>query len=410
MVTARAAEPGGAHPPRRSGPAEAAAPDGALAWAVGRRAGECREAWARHAGRSGASAAPEPIRHVMLHRAIRWQGRSAATASVHALDGAVTRVSLACGRAAAVLSLAACGGGGESVSGRAPGLGEIRELTGLSAPVETPEAQQERSLDIFPRADALLLSTMHGETGDAEVPAFRLLTQCSGARCTATDPASGTVDRIELVNTPLRHGAATAIGSKHGITLVSEASGHTGADHASLGAWMEHSSFATQNERQTGEEGTVDVWYGITVGDFAAAAPVGSATWLGLMAGTPVSGDARGERLVGDVALIYAFPSGGDGSGPSLDAAIGGIANIDRGTAHTVETVLFSDLAVGADGTFARGQAGARIQGGFFGPNHAEAAGIFERSGIVGAFGARRQQPRGPVAAARSAGAPGRSR
>ena len=52
-------------------------------------------------------------------------------------------------------------------------LGEIRELTGLSAPVETPEAQPERSLDIFPRADSLILSTMHGETDNAEVPAFR---------------------------------------------------------------------------------------------------------------------------------------------------------------------------------------------------------------------------------------------
>jgi len=107
--------------------------------------------------------------------------------------------------------------------------------------------------------------------------------------------------------------------------------------------------------------------------------------------GTPVAGDARGERLVGDAVLTYDFPSQGDGSGPSLDAAFGGIRNIDRGTAHTVETVIFSDLAVAADGTFARGQSGARIQGGFHGPGHAEAAGIFEQSDIVGAFGAKRQ-------------------
>ncbi len=160
----------------------------------------------------------------------------------------------------AALSLAACGGGGDSVSGRAFTLGEIRDLTGLSAPTETAEAQLERSLDIFPRADSLSLSTMHGETGSAEVPSFRLLTQCSGARCTVTEPLTGAVDTIELANTPLRHGAATAIGSKHGITLLSESSIHTGADLASLGAWMEHGSFAIQNERQPGEEGTTDVW------------------------------------------------------------------------------------------------------------------------------------------------------
>ena len=298
----------------------------------------------------------------------------------------------ACGLAmAAILFLAACSGSG-SGSQPALGLDDIRELTGLSAPTETPEAVQARSLDIFPRADSLILSTMHGETGNAEIPTFRLLTECGGARCTLTDPLSGAVDPIELLNTPLRHGAATAMGSKHGITLVQESSVHTGADLASLGAWMEHSTFAIQSEGQTGEEGTVDVWYGIALGALAGFPPgpiAGTATWSGIMVGTPVSGDARGERLVGDAVLTYQFPT--QGSGHTLDAAFGGIKNIDRGTAHAVETVLFENVAVAEDGTFARGQSGARIQGGFYGPGHAEAAGIFEQSNIVGAFGARRQ-------------------
>ena len=285
--------------------------------------------------------------------------------------------------AAAVFSLAACGG--DSVSERALTVGEIRELTGLTAPTETPETQQERSLDIFPRADSLIMSTIHGETGNAEFPTFRHTTQCSGTQCTVTEPLSGAVDTIELVNTPLGHGAATAIGSKHGITLMSESSTHTGADLASLGAWMEHSSFAILNERQTGEEGTVDVWYGIGVGDLTDRPLTGSATWLGIMVGTPIAGDDRGDRLVGTAALNYDMAAGG------LDAGFSGIKNIDRGTAHSVETVIFSGLAVEPDGTFARGQSGARIQGGFYGPGHAEAAGIFEQSDIVGAFGARRQ-------------------
>ena len=287
--------------------------------------------------------------------------------------------------AAAVLSLAACGGSGDSASEGPLTSGEIRALTGLSAPTETPEAAQARGLDIFARADSLILSTMHGETGNAEVPAFRLLTQCGGSRCSVTEPLSGAVDTIELANTPLRHGAATAIGSKHGITLMSESSTHTGADLASLGAWMEHSSFAILNERQTGEEGTVDVWYGIGVGDLTDRPLTGSATWLGIMVGTPIAGDDRGDRLVGTAALNYDMAAGG------LDVAFGGIKNIDRGRAHSVETVIFSDLAVEPDGTFARGQSGTRIQGGFYGPGHAEAAGIFEQSDIVGAFGAKRQ-------------------
>ena len=290
----------------------------------------------------------------------------------------------ACGLAmAAVLSLAACGG--DSAPERALTTAEIRELTGLSAPVETAEAQQERSLDVFARADSLILSTMHGETGNAEIPTFRLLTQCSGTQCTVTEPLSGAVDTIELANTPLRQGAATAIGSKHGITLLSESSTHTGADLASLGAWLEHGSFAILNERQTSEEGTVDVWYGIAVGELTGTPPAGSATWLGIMVGTSVDGDAHGERLVGTAALNYDMAVGG------LDAAFSGIKNIDRGTAHDVETVIFSNLVVGPDGTFATGESGTRIQGGFYGTGHAEVAGIFEQSDIVGTFGATQQ-------------------
>ena len=291
--------------------------------------------------------------------------------------------------AAAPLFLAACVGSGEN--GPVSDLERIRQLTGLTAPTETPEAQQERGLDIFARSDSLILTTMHGETGSAEIPAFRLMTQCDGTMCTVTEPLSGTVDTIELANTPLRQGAPTAVGSKHGITLLSESSSHTGADLASLGAWLGHSSFAILNESQSGEEGTVDVWYGMTVGDLSETPPTGSATWLGIMVGTPVTGDARGERLVGDAALTYDFPSEGDGSGPSLDVAFGGIKNIDRGTAHTVETVSFENVEVSAEGTFGTGFVGSRIQGAFYGPDHAETAGIFEQQDIVGAFGAHRQ-------------------
>ena len=54
--------------------------------------------------------------------------------------------------------------------------------------------------------------------------------------------------------------------------------------------------------------------------------------------------------------------------------------------------MIFSDLETALDGTFANGPSGARIQGGFYGPGHAEAVGIFQQSDILGACGATRQQ------------------
>ena len=286
--------------------------------------------------------------------------------------------------AAAALSLAACGGGSESQP--ALGLDDIRELTGLTAPTETATAQQARQQDIVSRADSLVFSTVHTELVSAdETHTIRQLSECSGTECTLLDPTTGETETASLDTAGTGLGDAEAIGSAHGITLMSESGRQTDVDATSLGAWMEHGSFALHGVHATGEDFESDTLHAAVFGDLTGGPPTGSATWLGIMVGTPVAGDDRGDRLVGRATLNYDMAAGG------LDAAFSGIRNIDRGTTHGVETVIFSDLAVGPDGTFSRGQSGARIQGGFHGPGHAEAAGIFEQSDIVGAFGATRQ-------------------
>ena len=89
-----------------------------------------------------------------------------------------------------VLSLAACGGGGNSGSEPALGLADIRELTELSAPVETAAAQQAREQEIYARADSLIVSTIHIEKGlPDETPTYhRGVSECSGAECELLDP------------------------------------------------------------------------------------------------------------------------------------------------------------------------------------------------------------------------------
>ena len=287
---------------------------------------------------------------------------------------------------AAILSLAACGGGGDMNSRPALSPGDIRELTGLSAPVETAQAQQARQQEVYSRSDSLILSTMRVGVAYPDVTrTFREPAQCSGPRCELLDPTTGETSIISLDDIVSSIGDAEAIGSAHGVTLTSESVRHMGDDITSLGAWMEHGSFALNTQRGVDDDIEVDLVYTMAMGDLTDRPLTGSATWLGIMVGTPTAGEDEGDRLVGTAALNYDMAAGG------LDAAFSGITNIDRGTAHDFEVVLFSDLEVGSDGTFARGQSGARIQGGFYGPDHAEAAGIFEQFDIVGAFGAKRQ-------------------
>ncbi len=287
---------------------------------------------------------------------------------------------------AAMLSLAACGGNGGSGSQPTLGLDEIRERAGLSAPIETGPAQQARRQDILARADSLVVSTMHSELVLPEgTLSVRQLAECSGAECALLDPATGETDTANLDTAAVGPGDAEAIGSAHGITLTSESARHMGADLNSLGAWMEHGSFALNGLRVVGEDFESNILHAVALGDLTDRPLTGSATWVGIMVGTPVVGDDRGDRLVGTAALNYGMPTGG------LDVGFSGIRNIDRGTAHSTEAVLFTGLEVGPDGTFSRGQSGGRIEGGFYGPGHAEAGGIFEQSEIVGAFGAKRQ-------------------
>ena len=290
---------------------------------------------------------------------------------------------------AALLSLAACGGGGNLDSQPAPTLDDIRQLTGLSAPAETGAAQQERRPEIFSRADSLIISTMHVETVlPDETLASRLVTECSGPQCELLDPVSGETATTGLGAVASVPGDAETIGSAYGVTLMSEPRRHMGVEKTSLGAWMEHGAFMLDTDRAIGEEAETHTVYTIALGDLTARPLTGTATWLGIMVGTPTAGDGKGDRLVGTAALNYDMAAGG------LDAAFSGIRNIDRGRTHGIEAVIFSNIAVGPDGTFATGQSGTRIQGGFYGPDHAETAGIFEQSNIVGAFGATRQWER----------------
>ena len=179
-------------------------------------------------------------------------------------------------------------------------------------------------------------------------------------------------------------GSSQPVGSKHGITLVRSSGRHDGADLRAFGAWMRHSGFQVQSTRTTVEGVRVDFRRGLAGGDLTGAAPAGSATWRGLMVGTPATGRDRGDRLQGDARLTYRMAA------RTLDAAFTDIKNIDRLRDHTTASVRFDGVPVDAGGRFRAGLTGNRIQGGFYGPAHAEAAGVFEQSNIVGAFGARR--------------------
>ncbi len=223
---------------------------------------------------------------------------------------------------------------------------------------------------------------MYVETDDPEVPE-RASSDCSGTRCIFS--VAGYRVSVDLADLGFVSINAQAIGSKHDITLVSGKD----SDFKVFGAWMDHSYFSTQSQTETISDGNVSVTvvsrYGSAAGDLTGSMPSGSVMWQGVMVGMPVTGNGKGNLLQADALLEY------DMGASNLDATFSNIRNIDHLVPHSTRTIRFDDVSVSSGGTFRAGLTGNRIQGGFYGPNHIEAAGVFEQSNIAGAFGVKRQ-------------------
>lgn len=138
--------------------------------------------------------------------------------------------------------LAACASAPDDVE-------RIRDLTGLFPPTETGEAQSARVPNILSRVDSLALSTLRWETDNLELPRWHCKVQCVGAQCSIYSPQSGDSLTVSVADFAPSEGTSEAIGSRHGITLVSASGQAEGVELTSYGAWIEHRGSASIRRR-----------------------------------------------------------------------------------------------------------------------------------------------------------------
>ncbi len=280
---------------------------------------------------------------------------------------------------ASAIALTACGGGGGgSSSGQALSRPSVHDLTNSQKPAETAAAIGARAPGIVARADVLFASTMYGTTNIEGYPTFHAPSACAGFSCTWTEQRSGVELTVDESNISASTAGAKAVLTKNGITTL----GRSDNDYRTYGAWMSDSAFAVTSFTIRDGGSVARGRYGIAGGDLSGSRPTGTATWRGLMVGMTQGGNR--DRLQGDATLTYSL------SNTSLNAAFTDIVNIDRRKAHSVSSVGFNNVPVFEDGSFHSGTTGSRITGAFYGSAHGESAGVFEKSGIVGAFGARK--------------------
>ena len=302
-------------------------------------------------------------------------------------------LSWALATAGAMLFMVGCGGGGgaarqEQAAYKQPDAGQAIRLTGSTLPRENAANLGARAPGILGRADSIISSTVFGTTDNPLLPAVQATAACSGSSCSYTASILGNEFNygIDLGELSAPASDVAVVLTKAGITTVySGGDEEDEFDTRTYGAWMHHGAFAVGTVVGDITGTSVTVSAGLAGGDLTGSAPAANAVWRGIMVGAPQGGE---DILQGDAELTWTM---GDDGG-TLAAAFTGIVNLDGHAAHSVTSVSFDDVPVGRDGVYALGIAGNRIQGGFYGPGHAETAGVFEKSGIVGAYGAQKEE------------------
>ena len=262
-----------------------------------------------------------------------------------------------------------------------------------------PAEQQARSARIVSHADSLIASSLSEQSGSAAVTDYKPScgTTCTFASPTVTLPPERLGDNF-VINLANPTTTSESLGTQHNITLIQStwSSADLGnpvagenLNYTVFGAWMEHSVFFTAVIRGQWDGEDYNSNRSMAAGPLSNSRPSGNATWKGRMVGTLLSGANRGDKLQGDASLTYSLDT-------KMLASFTAIRNLDTAAAHSVPSVEFSGVPVDGQGRFEQGQSGGSasqpwIHGAFYGPGHAETAGVFRSSNMVGAFGAKQQ-------------------
>ena len=185
--------------------------------------------------------------------------------------------------------------------------------------------------------------------------------------------------------------AFTPIMTKNGVRLAKsrerEVYGDGGVETTlGYGGWMDYSLFVVQVATETYDGGSFVNWVtGVSraLGDAPETNPnTGTFSWNGVMVGRNSDIESTGVSNVvqGDADISAELSGLGN---MSVDIAFSNIKDLNSGA--SMVDMTWTDISV-VGGSFD----GGTIEGSFYGPQHEEVAGVFERNYVLGAFGARR--------------------
>ena len=202
------------------------------------------------------------------------------------------------------------------------------------------------------------------------------LTACQGVECSFPDRTVN-IQGLNIAGTTFepimtRNGIGVNIGQGYGDLPEDRGPG----SYIVYGGWLDHGFFYAESEFRQDRLFA----YGIAIGRATGSTPVeGSATWQGVMVG----GDGTTQEIIqGDATLTADFTEA------NVDVAFTNIHDAHRGMPQP--DITFADVPMSGAGFASRTDA-ERVEGVFYGQEHAEAGGIWQRGSMGGAFGVKRQ-------------------
>ena len=257
---------------------------------------------------------------------------------------------------AAVFVLISCGGGGG---------GDSASHGGPSGPGPQPTPAL---------TDAVLGDVLIATPGQLS----RVNASCSGVLCTVSFQGQSVI--LDLRDVDPNGPAVTITGeqTRNGVQIGRGTASGDGINFNTFGVWGNHNSGTPLVGSTTLHGVNIRFAFPMSLGNGSGSNPLtGSATWTGAMAGVKVAASGLGAEVTGDAEMSANLAAA------SLDLAFTNIA--ERSGASSPDICWFAVPI--RDGWF---QASG-LDGRFYGPDHEEAGGVFERNGIAGAFSLARQ-------------------
>ena len=304
------------------------------------------------------------------------------------------------------------GSGSEQISGQfygpeheeVGGVFEWNQILGaFGAKRDPPTSEEIRAIavgftdssDSYLKSDRLSFPTFGGG-----FPFTRGETSCNADTCTTSvvggSSKSESLSDLDLFDNPaLEYQSVTG---RRGVSLAQVSGkeptfGVFSFDIFGYGGWLEHSFFAVWS--RVSKEGSGFGGFGgsagastidsFVLGNATGTNPTsGSGRWSGVMVGADVSAtSARGHVIQGEAAITIR-----DFLNPMVDVGFSNVFDLEAGTSRP--DMNWQDISL-TSGSFQSGSGSNQISGQFYGLNHEEVGGVFDRNQVIGAFGAKRE-------------------